>query len=713
MSTSAARPDTDGRSDAAVITPAADADTTASDAAADGPDHVMRYVWAVVAMAVIAAVGVLVHSSTHGLWGSDDSILALVLVGAMLWVEIQPLDLLKSRDSSVHTLSAAYIVALLLVVPGYTAALLVAAASLAADLLKTDPIKSVFNAAMLLLSSIAALAVFRAVDAQMLGAGADADPVLVVGLIGASWVFNIVNVVLMSGLLAILQEMSFVAVFRRDVFETWTTDWMLVLLGPVMVVIGRTQPLLLPMAMLLTWVVHHSAKVALARELDAIQDPLTGLLNRRAFDEQAEAIIERAGRTSGRVALYLIDLNDFKTINDTLGHQIGDEVLVQIAKRLTDATPEGGLVARLGGDEFAVLLPSVAGLDAAGDQAGVLADAMAGDLPVTDPAVETVTTSGSVGVAVTGPNWRTLGEAFRAADAAMYTAKRSADRWTMADPDLADPTHHLESLREAINSPEMSLVYQPMIDTRTGLVMGFEALARWDSPLHGPIAPSEFVRDIEAAGSLVGPFTRRVLHDALSAQPQLEAENSGPIIVHVNVSRRSLTDPAFASMVLQALTQHNVPADRLAIEITETAAIKETEASVRVLGELRHLGVRIALDDFGTGNSSLAVLQHLPLTSLKVDRQFVSRISDANGEALLATVVAFGRLHQLTVVAEGVEDRAIISTLERLGFDQAQGHGICRPQDLKASVAWLSGRASIDPTGAVTVHEIDVDQHNN
>ncbi|WP_108668674.1 putative bifunctional diguanylate cyclase/phosphodiesterase [Euzebya rosea] len=630
--------------------------------------------------------------------------LAGLLFASMVVAEVRPLRTIRPSDASIITVSLAYSCALVFVLPGYGATLAVAAGTLFADLLdRAAPQKAAFNTAMMALSIHLGTVVVRAGGAQDLATVDPRDPMVLVTLLAAFVVIYTVPTVLVALVLSAVEGDSPVAVLRRDFFSTLPSDGMLLPLGPVLVVVGTHYPVLLPLAMVLTPVVHMSTRISSEHERDATEDPLTGLLNRRALEQEAEAGLDRAARSGRRVVVLLVDLNGFKAINDTWGHHAGDEVIVEIARRLRDRMPPSALVARLGGDEFAVVLSDVSSPDVAVEMAEVASEAFVD--PVEVDAVEGVPleVTGAIGVATSGPGWSRFGELTRAADAAMYAGKRRGLPYLLADPESSDG-QHVQALERAIDGDEMHMVYQPLVDSRTEAVMGFETLARWNHPQHGPIPPWEFVRDLEATGVLIGRFTERVLGDAVVMLRRLHDEGH-PVSISVNVSPLNLADPGFVDTVLRTLRDHDIESRWLVLEITETALMSNLAGCRRALRRLVDSGVGVSLDDFGSGHSSLAMIKDIPLTELKIDRSFVTNTGDERGVALLRTLVELARIHDLRSIAEGVEDRATLRALADIGFDQVQGWGIGRPLGAEETLAWMSGRTSLDPGGQ---HGVDL-----
>ena len=419
------------------------------------------------------------------------------------------------------------------------------------------------------------------------------------------------------------------------------------------------------------------ARISAENAYAAAHDPLTGLANRRQLYERAGEMFE-AGTNDGMLALLLIDLNHFKEVNDTLGHAAGDDVLCEVARRLSGAARATDIVARLGGDEFAVLLSGLPTPAIAAHRAEAMLATLERTIEV-DGMQLTIEAAGGIALA---PGSGGVAELLRRADVAMYQAKRSGQRTAtyVHSRDTADVGRLMlgSELRRAVAEREFFVDFQPIVDLGSGEVVSAEALARWHHPDHGNLTPMQFIETIERSGQLPA-FADAVLEQSLAAVGTWR-EAGFDLPVAVNVSPRSLLDPDFPGSVLSRLASHAVPADRLVLELAETLTISQLEVVARSLGELRDAGVRLALDDFGTGVSSLSVLSRIPVHQLKIDREFVVAVeTSSEAAAVIRSTVDLARSLHLTVIAEGVESEPQRHALWELGCVAGQGHLFARP----------------------------------
>ena len=439
----------------------------------------------------------------------------------------------------------------------------------------------------------------------------------------------------------------------------------------------------------LLWLLLFPVVLSASRRLrrQALYDSLTGLANRDLFADRLSVAMAAAGRRDEKVALLLLDLDRFKEVNDGLGHQYGDQLLRQVAVALSGCVRRSDTLARLGGDEFAVILTGISDEEQALACAQRLVDVLEAPIVIDGVAV---TPQASIGMSLF-PDHGSEGDGLLGkADIAMYGAK--ADRLPIAvyrpERDFSMPARLglVTELRRALAGDEIVCHYQPlalMADYRT---FGVEALVRWNHPTRGLLAPGEFLPIAEQAG-LMAPLTRRVLSLAME-QCRRWLDQGLDLTVAVNLSPRSLRDAGLPDMVFSVLSEHDVPAGNLELEITEEALMDDPVMAKVVLERLAADGVRLALDDFGTGYSSLAYLSHLPIDKVKIDRAFLSDQDDVMNERIVETIIELGRRLGMQVLAEGVETEEIWDRLQRLGCPQAQGFYYARPMPADQLATW-------------------------
>ncbi len=420
-------------------------------------------------------------------------------------------------------------------------------------------------------------------------------------------------------------------------------------------------------------------------------DELTGLANRERFREVMEDRIQAATHSGTRFVVMLMDLDRFKEINDTLGHHYGDVLLRDLGPRLVEAIGPEGLVARLGGDEFGVLPP-------AGSDDVAFIDHVATGLTncVSDPfAVDEVAleVGASIGVARFPEDGGDSHALLRCADIAMYAAKEAQCDFKLY---AADQDQHsvrrlsvLSDIRHALNTDEIVVHFQPIVDLNDLTVTGAEGLVRWQHPEHGLIPPGAFVQTVEQTG-LIGPLTRHVLERSI-AECASWRKAGRDLSVAVNLSVRNLLDRDLPREIERLLSSYSLPPNALQLEITESMIMSDPERAMATVTRLSGLGVRMSVDDFGTGYSSLANLRRLPIDDLKIDRSFVSpMLRDESDLIIVRSTINLGHDLGLRIIAEGVEDGATLEQLAELGCDRAQGFHVSRPMPADKFETWLN-----------------------
>jgi diguanylate cyclase (GGDEF)-like protein len=415
----------------------------------------------------------------------------------------------------------------------------------------------------------------------------------------------------------------------------------------------------------------------------ALHDALTGLPNRVLLGDRLEHALTRGRRQARPVALLLIDLDGFKSVNDTLGHGVGDEVLCSAAERLRLCLREEDTAARLGGDEFAVLVDS----DTRAHALGVAERILRSMRPAFRHAGRELFLTASIGVAF-ADRGATAEALLRDADLAMYRAKNGGKN----DVCVYDPSMHGEAqerlgmesgLRAALQRGEIGLHYQPVYSLDGTTLVGVEALMRWHHPQRGTVAPTEFIPVAEQSG-LINTLGAWALDEACRQlrewRDTVGGDVAGDLRLSVNLSARQLADSSLPTVVAQALERHRIEPYRLMLEITESTMVTDMATTVDRLRELKELGVLLAIDDFGTGYSSLAYLQQFPIDQIKIDKTFVDRIGSPEGQALAEGIINMARALTLEPIAEGIEDAGQLLALDRLGCRLGQGYHFARPE---------------------------------
>ncbi|PKO38786.1 MAG: signaling protein [Betaproteobacteria bacterium HGW-Betaproteobacteria-6] len=412
----------------------------------------------------------------------------------------------------------------------------------------------------------------------------------------------------------------------------------------------------------------------------AYNDALTGLPNRLLFMEQLSRAIEHASANTTQLAVLFLDLDRFKFINDTLGHEAGDKLLATMAQRLKGCVRADDCVARLGGDEFTVLLDDLPNAAVAASVAQNICRTVSAPLIIDDQEIVITT---SIGISLFPQDGPDLSRLLRHADTAMYRAKQSGSGFcyyeAAMESAVSDRLKLENDLRHALEREEFSVFYQPVIDTITGNINGVEALVRWIHPENGIVSPAEFIPVAEETGLILqlGEFVLR----SACRQTKVWLDNGMPNLhVAVNLSAKQLEQPNLRNIILGALEDSGLPASALVLEITESVLMERAAESIGLLCELRKLGVHISIDDFGTGYSSLSYLKHLPANTLKIDRSFVQDMpEDEDAVAIVTGILALAHSLRMTVVAEGVETDAQRATLTRLECDCMQGFLFSKP----------------------------------
>ncbi|PXW71658.1 diguanylate cyclase/phosphodiesterase [Blastomonas natatoria] len=441
-------------------------------------------------------------------------------------------------------------------------------------------------------------------------------------------------------------------------------------------------------------IAHHKYAEEQAKTL-AVTDPLTGCLNRRAIGEASANLIAQAARRDMTVAYLMIDLDNFKNINDIQGHDAGDKVLVEVAQRLKATMPPNSHVARLGGDEFACTFIFDADFPETVQR-------VAEDLieqvskPITGPAssgTAELTVTASIGIARADQCENSLDVLMRRADIAMYASKKHGrNRYCWFDPRMENEVqfrNKIESgMRIGISRGEFVPYYEQQIDLNTGMLIGFEVLARWNSPELGQISPEIFIPIAEDTG-MIGDLSASVMRQAMEDARGWDQS----LTISVNISPVQLRDPWLAQKIVKLLVETGFPASRLEIEITESCLFENMGLAQSIIGSLKNQGVRVALDDFGTGYSSLAHLRALPFDRIKIDRSFVTSMNESKeSRAIVQTIALLGESMGLPITAEGIEDGELIAHLAEIGCAKGQGFHFGQPLSIEQARRLLAER---------------------
>ena len=433
----------------------------------------------------------------------------------------------------------------------------------------------------------------------------------------------------------------------------------------------------------------------------AFHDELTGLANRALFNDRAEHALAVAARAGGSVAVLFLDLDDFKEVNDSLGHQAGDALLIETARRIETCLRQGDTAARLSGDEFGVLLERATRESATGVAERVL-ERLREPAPV---AGKELFLRASIGIALSDTDGGNADELLRNADTAMYRAKGSGkSSFALFKQSMHTAALHRLELRSdlegAIARDEMSLRYQPIFELETGTLAGFEALLRWTHPRRGLVASEAFIPLAEETGAIVslGAWVFETAVQQLRAWETRWPDEAGGLWMAVNLSTRQLADRNLPAVVEETIRRHGIDGSRVIAEVTESAIALDTALATERLAALRQLGIRVAVDDFGTGYSSLGVLEQMPVDVLKIAARFVERLgTNEQRPRLVEAMVRLGDTLDLPTVAEGIENVTQLTVLQLLGCEYGQGFHLSRPLRPERVEGLLARAAGGDP----------------
>ena len=633
------------------------------------------------------ALAILTLPVGHLVWIVHDPVRFAILAASVLLGEMLPIKIPRRGGEEELTLSAAFTLALLMIGGLGPALVAQSLASVVQDVHSGKPAWRVrFNLGQYALSLLAAWLVVRAIAPSSrldyLHPFASGQlPGMLLGCV----VFFLINSGVVGTAIAFYQGVTLRAYFANNLSFAVITGGVVLLVAPIVLAAASYSVAIVPLCLAPVVAMYNSISQSARSEHLARHDSLTGLPNRMAFHDVVAGALQDPAQPA---CILLIDLDRFKDVNDTLGHRYGDMLLVQVAGRFRQAVGASGEIARLGGDEFALVGPGC-GLEATADLARRVADSLRAPFELEEVVVDT---QASVGVALFPQHGTDLDALLQKADVAMYRAKE-----TGLDVEFYDERHDHHSpaklaltaeLRGAVTSPEIEVWYQPQLDFRTGEAHAVEALVRWHHPRLGLLQPASFIRAAEQS-HLIKPLTEKVLAIALRQVADWRAQGL-EVAVAVNISPQVLIDAAFTDQVLAALRRAGVPPSLLKLEVTEGALMSDPETARRVLRDLDGVGVEIAIDDFGTGYSSLAYLADLPVSEVKIDRSFVSRMAAGTSERIIvSSTIDLAHHLGLRAVAEGVESLELLPQLRALGCDVAQGHALSRPVPAADATRWL------------------------
>jgi diguanylate cyclase (GGDEF)-like protein len=657
------------------------------------PSAAAHSFWAYIGVVTVAGFALLawqltyVHSGDLQLMGSALPVIALMVVIG----EVRPLVIAGTSDVNGITTSTAFTFALLLHAGLPVALVLQAIATVAAALVHRRAVwRTSFNVAQFSLS-------YAAADLILLTCGRHASLANMLNVSGSDlWIIALaalayfaVNNMFVSLALALRNRTTLLHEFFSEFGFQALSNAALLGLSPIVVVVLERGSSLIPLLLFPLAAVYATAAMTRDRERESMHDLLTGLPNRRLLLERTNEAVDEARESGSHAALFLLDLDRFKEINDTLGHLVGDDLLQLVGRRLTAVLRPGDVIARLGGDEFAMLVPHLEDPRAALDLAERVRLSLVEPFRHDGLSHEI---EGSIGIALHpahGSDFETL---LQRADIAMYVAK---ERGTGVQVYSTEIDRHstarlgmVAELRTALEQHDLELHYQPKADLRTGDVVGVEALLRWRHATRGMVPPDEFLPLAEQTGLMRG-ITKFVLDEALR---QLSVWWRQGLKIHcaVNVSARDLYDRGFAELLKSRIEQYGVPPRALMVEVTESSLMADPSRAASTLLSLAGLGVGVSLDDFGTGYSSLVHLKRLPVSEVKIDRSFVIRM-DVNDDdaAIVRSIIDLSGALGLRTVAEGVETRDAWDRLAVYGCDAAQGWYLAKAMPADVVTHWL------------------------
>ncbi len=648
--------------------------------------------WWVSAVGGLALAGYAVVQTVPALGSVDQAF--WVIAGLLVLFELSPVIVGGGYDSQGVATSDAFTFAVLDLYGPWPAIALTAASSLVSELVKRKPLWKVpYNIGQFSLSiGAAALVMYVALQISGEAMPSMSTPLSSLTEGDLTWIvlgwlaFFFTNNTLFSMLAD--PGRTFADDFFDDFNYYFFTTVAVLAISPLVTFLAD-EPVYIPLLILPLFAVRKTASISREKEHQALHDSLTGLPNRKMILAELADRLEEAERRQMHIAFCLLDLDRFKEVNDTLGHQVGDRLLAVVAQRIQGALRPNDLVARLGGDEYAILLDPVRSPEASVEVAQRVRQALTRPFHVEGMLFEL---EASIGVAVYPEHGVDVDSIVRRADVAMYLAKeeRTGVELYVADRDRnsASRLTLLGGLRSALEKNELQVHFQPKVSLSSGAVVGVEALVRWHHPQRGLVMPDEFIPMAEHSG-LMAPLTEYVIDQSLAQVAKWRVAGLD-VPVAVNVSMRDLHGRDLVGVVSSALERHDLPASMLVLELTERVLTRDSGEVNATLNQLRRIGVAASLDDFGTGYSSMVLLKSLPIAELKIDRSFVSRLTADPGDVtIVASIIDLAHGLGMTAVAEGVESEQVHDLLQSLGCDSIQGWYVSRPLDSENATAWL------------------------
>jgi diguanylate cyclase (GGDEF)-like protein len=656
--------------------------------------RIQAYAGTIFVVGAVLLVAVCVVELPRIDWLSNHMWASYLLTGLLFGGELQRLRVVRrDGDTDRLTVSSTFAVALVLIGPLSLALLAQVAATALDDVRRRrPPLVIAFNLGQYTLTLVAVRLVFTLPQGHSpFGVDLPHGSIALWPAVASAIAYFVLNNLIVGGVVALDSGQPLRAVLREDLRIQGLDSAILLGLAPITALISTRELALVPLIVLPLLGVQRNAWIAAQRQHEALHDELTGLPNRTLFRVRADCALQAAAERD-RFAIMLVDLDHFKEVNDTLGHHVGDGLLRDVAGRMTQGLPEGVTVARLGGDEFAIVVPKITGVQ----QVKTLAESIL--TKIREPLMAEGIRLGvhaSIGFAIYPEHGSSIETLLQRADIALYRAKDNRGEVQGYRNDL-DP-HSVQrlslhgDLHAVIDGPDLEMVYQPQVDAETGKPVAFEALMRWNHPVHGQVSPDVFIPIAESSG-LIAPLTRFSVEASLLTLSAMHGVHP-ELAVAVNLSPRLLADLELPRWLAACLNAAGVPADRLTIEVTESSITADPKRAMGVLADLRDLGIRIAIDDFGTGYSSLSYLTKLQPDEIKIDKSFVLRMrQDQSSAVIVRSTIDLAHGLGLKVVAEGVEDQATYDALASLGCDQMQGFHIARAMSAQALAEWTGAQ---------------------